>query len=69
MRDPLILTTMSRKWLDGLAHSSLVTRQLSCGFLNFLAGFFLFRMAGLADADDEDALRRACTTQSKLEAL
>ena len=30
----------------------------SCGFLNFLAGFFLFRMAGLADADDEGALCR-----------
>ena len=29
-----------------------------CGFLNFLAGFFLFRMAGLADADDEGALCR-----------
>jgi len=25
---------------------------LMCGFRNFLAGFFLFRMAGLADADD-----------------
>ena len=29
-----------------------------CGFLNFLAGFFLFLMTGLADADDEGALCR-----------
>ena len=31
---------------------------MTCGFLNFLAGFFLFQMAGLADADDEGALCR-----------
>ena len=30
---------------------------VACGFLNFLAGFFLFLIAGLADADDESALR------------